>query len=569
MMIIRLILCFLLLPSLASAELYYNPSLKGTLAPPTSNGNVYHVAKTGSDSNNGLSEGTAWLTMAKAMDRYTNRGGANGAIVLVHAGTYYEGFTVPETWTRGTTPEDGIIVSAAGDGEVIFDRSWTPHFGAWSVHSGSIYKSTADSIPALGIRSVIIDDDFYSYHPKTSLVAVGAEGDWYFDQATGVIYVYTLSSKGDPTDDDVIISNDDGGSSSSYGVTFHDNGNYVTLYGVTVRGSASHGIFDSTGNTNNKIEQCEIKYHAKGGIAFDSASYSSVIKSLVHGNIMRNWPRGKWNSVCADINAGGWPAGLGGSGSDHMTISGSIITDNSGEGTLFYKGAGENTWEDNIVGNNWSANIYADNFANPTIRRNFLFSTKVFGIADIGEHCTVEADQQRVLRRCRPEGVMTADEDYGTGANYTGGKIYSNVILGCRRGVTHYGEATGSGVKNTKVYNNTIVLPNSDPSLIADVFYGISYSYMAGNNTGSEVKNNVIIGNAGGYGSVVKWLEVGETDPGIVWNYNVYYHPNNATPFRYRATNYNFADWKTQTGGDANSENTSPGIIRTDWSMYQ
>ena len=43
-------------------------------------------------------------------------------------------------------------------------------------------------------------------------------------------------------------------------------------------------------------------------------------------------------------------------------------------------------------------------------------------------------------------------------------------------------------------------------------------------------------------------------------NYNEF-HPDGATLFRFNVTNYNIANWKTATSGDANSITTDPAFV--------
>ena len=81
------------------------------------------------------------------------------------------------------------------------------------------------------------------------------------------------------------------------------------------------------------------------------------------------------------------------------------------------------------------------------------------------------------------------------------------------------------------------------------------------------IKNNIVIGQHS-TGVLTEWMGDGDdANVELVWDNNIYYHPNNATPFYYKDVAYNFADWKTQTSNDANAANENPDLVDyTDYS---
>src|SRR3954454_6912896 len=83
----------------------------------------FFVRKTGSDSNNGLSAGAAWLTIGKAL---TSGGVAAGDTVYIGAGIYRETVTASLTNPASEVKFVGDIDGAfTGDpGEVVW-TSWT------------------------------------------------------------------------------------------------------------------------------------------------------------------------------------------------------------------------------------------------------------------------------------------------------------------------------------------------------------------------------------------------------------------------------------------------------------
>ena len=99
----------------------------------------YYVSNTGSDSANGLTLGTAWLTIGHA-----NSTLVAGDTVDIVAGSY------PESITKGNSGSAGLPITyeAYQGGTVIMDGSETP--AGWTLDTGSIYKVTSWSPPYAG-----------------------------------------------------------------------------------------------------------------------------------------------------------------------------------------------------------------------------------------------------------------------------------------------------------------------------------------------------------------------------------------------------------------------------------
>jgi len=105
-------------------------STRSDLFPDATN-KVFHVAITGSDSNDGLTLATAFRTVGHAVSN-----AAPGTKILIHAGTYYEG----NISVGSGTPTQPIVIEAASGEHVILsglnpsfdvtnDVPWTPYNG--------------------------------------------------------------------------------------------------------------------------------------------------------------------------------------------------------------------------------------------------------------------------------------------------------------------------------------------------------------------------------------------------------------------------------------------------------
>ncbi len=571
---------------------------------PTTTGPTYYVDQaTGDDANTGLSFGQAWKTFGKAMvwggppsgnERFKD---GLGGIIVVYPGIYRERVSTPtgssNDWTDGGSEARRTWIVGSGTGEVILDSGCTAD--SWSEATDNnglgggvtFYKSVISAFVGDGgnpsdITAVVIDEDMYSYHFVTDYADMTDEGDWYWDAAgtegdlaANTMYLYPLSAKGNPSDDDVVIVERASDSSTKFGFNVQAQGatpnRYITIQDITIRGSQSHGmeigIAKALGHVN--VMHCKIYANAKSGINSSLTNNCILRKNDIFFNIIRNWPRGRWNLTCSSISAGGWPQALGGPTNSYQTVNGNLIHDNGGEGIGGGKGDGTHICYDNIVYDNWSVGIYYDNNPDNIIRNNYVYVGRDFTTADVGDHCVdgFGADScaagscmNAVLTRCRMIGISTADEDYGTGANAANNSIYNNLIVNCREGINHFREATGSGVKNAKVYSNTIIVPNADPAGRGGSFAGISYTQDS-NDTNSFVYNNVIYSQHEDNYCVRQNIDTAN-ESGVQFDYNIYYAPDavGGIAFSLGGADKTFADWKTDASEDPNSTLEDPDL---------
>ncbi len=239
----------------------------------------------------------------------------------------------------------------------------------------------------------------------------------------------------------------------------------------------------------------------------------------------------------------------------NFKVLGNVVHDNGGEGLAMYLGKGGAVVRGNTVYDNWSVNIYLDNQPNGTIERNFVFSHEP-DPGQLRNNGDKDPRDNKCLKRLRPVGIMTADEIYpGTSppANLRNVLIANNVIVNCRFGIAHYGQAEGSGLKGVRVLNNTIVVP--DVRSPPDVTAGISLAYNRGNNSGAVCKNNIVYAT-----SPDTYLLHGGTAEGADNNFkglaiadNLWYHAGRSDPFHWGPNNeprydYSHARWLALPG---------------------
>lgn len=535
---------------------YFNPKEKiQPVLPKHHHGQIYYVdCKKGNDSWDGKSPSFSggsvgpFKTIHKATDRYSRRV-KGGNVIRIKAGIYRERVNLGNV--KGAVSEETrFIIEPYGDGEVIVDASDT-HLLSWSHYPANhqIYVSDCDlklgnsTVPP---TAVVMDDNFKSCRPVYRLDNVTSFGRWYYDSNTKKLYVHSNGTP-PPSHDIIVVKNDR--NNVDYGIYL--TGNYITVYGLTVRGAASYGIHGM--NDYNRVEKCTVKYSGKAGIKIYGKK-SELLKNHVYGNVILNWPRGNtWDT------SGGWPNGM--SGSSFARIAGNIVHDNGGEGIGSMGGAGGVIIEDNISYDNWSVNIYLDNQPNDIVRRNLVYCS--------GVKTTEAVDSNRVpgwtnltkiYKRMRPEGIMTGDEKASNPtAQSQNHQIYNNIIINCAKGYSHYGQATGTGLRHFLIANNTIIMPR-DPNL-GDTWIGLNLPYQK-SNFNTIIKNNVVIG----FRPDTPLVRLGDAkNSGLDMDNNLYFNDAMVRPFqinRFLKSNLSFEAWKMATGNDLNSIYANPHFVR-------
>ncbi len=207
--------------------------------------------------------------------------------------------------------------------------------------------------------------------------------------------------------------------------------------------------------------------------------------------------------------------------------------------------------KDNIVFDNWSVNIYVDNKHNVTINKNLIYCNEP-DPNDLFNNGDKSPGDWKNFRRLRAEGIMTADEKNPAATEKI--NITNNIILGCRRGITHYGHAKKSGLRHVLIANNTIVVPNAAGK--NENFIGIKIPFNRGNNHNTVVRNNII------YATHPKTSLLSlETEPasifsnpflGVSFDHNLWYHQGNGKAFfigsKWISKNHiDFKTWKSMT----------------------
>jgi len=538
----------LLINNIVIAGKYFDPAELDTISVPDSTlGDTWYVdGENGNDKNDGRTPKTAFRTLAKCLDRY--RSALNGGdVVKIMAGVYHERITIANVFTSA---EARLIIGPYGNGPVIIDASDT-HKLVWKKYNSDIYLADFADIKIGKAQAkpnaIILDDNFKKSRQVDNISDIIAFGQWSYDDKTRKLYVHTNGDA--PDSHNIIVTKFDENNVEYgiYGVGNKKDYSYIEIHGLTIIGASSWGIWLS--GDHCRIEQCVVKYSGKGAIQLKS-DYAEIKKNLITGNVLMNWPRGRtWDT------SGGWPISL--VAGSHALVSGNIVHDNGGEGIGSGGPVGLTNIHDNIVYNNWSVNIYIDNSPYHTIQKNLIYSTQPDPADMIDENKIPSwTSWEKILWRMRAQGIVLGDEKAASRtARSTGTKIINNIIVGCRTGFTHYGQADQAGLKNHTIMNNTIIIPNS--YVKGEKNSGVIIPYNHGNNVNTVFKNNIIVGT-NPKTPLIQYR--GETDEkGIIMDNNIYFNQANKKAFILGYSKaIDFQSWRNITGQDRNSLNTDP-----------
>lgn len=447
-----------------------------------------------------------WKTISRAFDYYAKRP-APGDVIRIKAGVYRERLFIRNCGTK----ENPIMIGPFGNGEVIIDCS--SEIKGWDLYKDKIYKANCSFVPT----AVVVDER--PCFPEFSLDKL-KEFEWYYDVKEKIIYL-CLDKGSSPASRDIGVLSNDG---YQDGVLIND-AHYITLYGLTVKYAGGRGI--SILGNYIIIKKCNVKFN--GGIGINIFTYNKtqsfnteILNNNIYHNFMRNWPRGRYKW-------GGWGGGIISHGTPNIQLKGNIVHNNGGEGIVTHGGQGGSAILDNIVYDNWSVNIYIDHQPNSVIENNLIFCNEPEP-RDLYNNGDDNPNDGKNLRRLRAEGMMTADES--SPATFKNAKITKNIIINCRRGITHYGKGQGSGLKDVFVANNTIIVPDAKGQ--GEEYIGINVPYNNGNNVNTVYSNNII------YASHSKTRLLSMETPlslgvgnfgGVIFKNNIWYHDNNTRPF--------------------------------------
>ena len=557
----------------------------------------YYVSASGNDSNNGTSENTAWKSIAKVNSVSFKPGDR----ILFHCGDTFTGtIKVNNSGTSGSA----IVYGSYGTGakpKIYGSEAIT----GWTKHSGNIYKATLNS----SVNQLFINDSKLkaARHPNNGFLTInsvqsstqftcngldgginytGAKwfgrtrqwtadlkdvtssssktlnldsapiydlgtnegfilmnklefldspGEWYYNSSTKTIYLWTPN--GDSPTNYIIR-----GSVYSNGVSV-SNKNYVTVQDLNLLQYSIAGVYLSNCR-NISIINNEISYPDGYGITDESESQNYLItnnKIIGANHYGMNLRIGYSNITDNEI--------LKTALFDNIGITGTGKA-NYGAGVRLAGADGNNVFRYNRIIESGYHGIY---FAKPKnlIEFNFIKDACLFkgdggGIYGAWSNHALPGTTGTIVRNNIVLNVYGPKEGYSADKNYGEG-IYidesSEDVIVDNNTVAY---CTNSGIflhdnSGTEVKNNTIL----------DARYGIRLQREHGSN--SVHSNTVYALNEDDYLSN-QILAIRTSASSSRFNSNKYInHYNSSEIFRNESVSYNFADWKSSSGQDANS----------------
>ena len=308
-------------------------------------GNTYFVSTTGQDSGLGT-YAAPFATIEAAAKRLDP-----GDTVMIRGGIYYD--RILELSRSGSIDRPITIESVPGE-FVTVDHGFKT--GEWlPTRNTNVFRTKPviaepdlDRVDSI-IRVVIDNKPLVQVASRSALV----EGSFWVDRISGDLYSWAAGGENPTGKEVLVLARRDAGTSA--GVRLLD-ASYVTIDGLSLRagdiGILTEGLGDdgirSSGIT---VRNSEVKFTWNYGIRLDDTNNVLIANNNVHNNAQINFPRNQ---------KGIWPHAIIGYNTSDVTVSGNRIHNNNGEGVGPY--IGSDRWQilNNVVYDNWSANVYID-----------------------------------------------------------------------------------------------------------------------------------------------------------------------------------------------------------------
>lgn len=215
----------------------------------------------GHDGNNGLSQSSAWKTIAKVNDFWFYP----GDFILFKSGeTWREQLTVPSSGEPGNPITFGAY--RTGNRPII---SAANLITGWTLDSGNVWRATLTTQPY-----VVVFDGTAGTH-KTSEANLNTANQWFW--ASNVLYVYST------TDPDTAYTSP-GIEAGIRNRGLIANEDYLTIDGLIftgANGEYSSGL--SVAGTNITIQNCTIRNNSHRGVTIGGTS-NTIQDSTIYAN---------------------------------------------------------------------------------------------------------------------------------------------------------------------------------------------------------------------------------------------------------------------------------------------
>ena len=494
---------------------------------------TYYVASTGSDSNNGISTSTPFLTINKALLTAIYPGDN----ILLNRG---------DTWRTAQFPQfsgnssSAITISNYGSGDLPKIRGMAIKD---SLSFSRVGITNEWSISGESVQPKILYVDNVKWTRGTAGSLAIDEWDWT-SASGGTIFVY-----GDPTGKVVEAG------SISHGFYF-DTQHHFVIDGVDIGYTNSDSVFLTSTSHDITVKNCNISSNFLYGI-FSTSSGSG---NIIDNNVMTDFAFqgvlfSDGNSIRIsnnEISYAGY-SGIKISNADTISVYGNEVSHCATTLAEMINVEGVNV---SIYNNYVHDNLEAVSYAGEGIDAFHSNNVEIYGnIIENTNRCGIYSDgsvnvsiHHNLLVNPHDWGISFNDETGGYGN--TNGIAYNNVLIGTDSGVKDAlvvsDQLLGHYLTGVKYYNNSV--------------YGFrrGAGLTGSGHTGVEYKNNI-------FDASTEVCVLNFDSANIVLNRNIY-HPSTGflatfNGIDYDNSIYGFEQFKLATGQDVNSIFSDPYYI--------
>ncbi len=281
-------------------------------------------------------------------------------------------------------------------------------------------------------------------------------------------------------------------------------------------GVALEGALVGVGGQYVRLADFEIKNSSAGGVSVWGGTHVEIVGNVIHDVVTNGiWSGNGAHDIVVQGNElyrttlinqnrdkqGGWSNAVG-AGVPNVVVFGNSIHDNYGEGVAV-GGAGPVQVTDNVLWDNFSAQIYLEKAHFVSVERNFVYHTGTTAF-DYGPSFPAQG---------HGNGIVIAHENENGGGEPGGNaRIVNNVISGVGIGLYYGNFQQGGGLRDTLIAHNTVWgtsgealhidsdAGHSNSRIVNNIFAdtnGGTFVYVGGAN-GLTFAHNLFAGGAAG-----------------------------------------------------------------------